>query len=132
MSKDLKLPTDRSFGFTIAGALAVIGAVLMWRSHRFGVPFLGVAAAFALAALTVPRILRPLNVVWMYFGMLLNKIVSPLILGLIFFVLFTPVSLLFRVMGRDVLRRKYEPKSRSYWIDRSPPGPGGDSFPRQF
>jgi predicted membrane metal-binding protein len=133
MSKALKMPTDRSFGLTFAGVFAVVGAWLTWRAHRLGVPALGLAVLFALVALTVPRILHPLNVVWAYFGLLLNKIVSPIVLGAIFFVLFTPVSLLFRLIGRDILRRSYERDLRSYWIDRTPPGPDGKtSFPRQF
>lgn len=132
MSKVLKIPTDRSFGFTFAAVFALLGAWLTWRANRFGVPVLGAAAAFALIAIAIPRILHPLNVGWMHFGMLLSKIVSPIVLGVIFFVLFVPVGLFFRLTGRDILRRSFERDRPSYWIDRTPPGPDGKSFPRQF
>jgi hypothetical protein len=94
---------------------------------------LGVATAFAVLALLFARILHPLNVAWMWFGGILHRIVSPLMLGLIYFGVFTPVALFFRLRGRDVLNRKFEPSQPSYWLDRTPPGPDAErSFPRQF
>lgn len=132
MKKPLKIPTDRSFGLTFAGVFVVIGAYLLWKGRSFGLPALGIAAAFALLALALPRILHPLNIAWGYLGLLLNKVVSPVVLGIIFLVVFVPIGLLFRVTGRDALRRTFEPKSRSYWVDRDPPGPEGKSLSRQF
>lgn len=133
MSKgELKIPSDRSFGFTFAVAFSLIGAWLWWRQSKAGLPLIGAGALFALIAMTVPRILHPLNVVWMRFGLLLNKIVSPIMLGVIFYVVFAPVGLLFRLIGRDALHRKFDRQRASYWIQRTPPGPPGDSFPQQF
>ena len=132
MDRSLKIPTDRSFGFTFAVVFTLIGGWMVWRANRFGLPFLGTAAAFALMALAVPRVLHPLNVAWMHFGLLLNRIVSPIVMGLIFFGIFTPVALLFRLKGRDALRRSFERGLGSYWIDRTPPGPDGKTLPRQF
>jgi len=69
----------------------------------------------------------------MWFGGVLNRVVSPVILGLIYFAVFTPVALFFAVSGRDALNRKFEPSKPSYWLDRTPPGPEAErSFPRQF
>jgi predicted membrane metal-binding protein len=132
MKSALKIPTDRSFGFTFAVVFGVIGAWLLWRSSRFGLPALSLSALFAVIALTVPRILHPLNVVWMRFGALLNRIVSPVILGVIFLGVFVPVGLWFRISGRDALHRSFERNLRTYWIDRVPPGPTRSNFPRQF
>jgi predicted membrane metal-binding protein len=132
MAKPLKKPTDRSFGFTFAAVFAIAGAWLMWRGSRYGLPALGIAVVFAAIALVAARLLHPLNVVWMHFGLLLNKIVSPIVLGVIFFGIFAPIGLFFRITGRDALRRSFERGLPSYWIDRTPPGPDGKSFPRQF
>jgi len=132
MNTPVKLPSDRSFGFTIAIALSLIGGWAWWKARRWGLPVVGVGAAFALFAVLLPRALRPLNIVWMKFGALLNMIVSPIIMGVIFFVVFTPVSLFFRLTGRDALRRRFERGLPSYWQDRTPPGPDGASLPRQF
>jgi predicted membrane metal-binding protein len=132
MDKTVKIPSDRSFGFTFAVVFTLIGGSLLWRANRFGVFLLAAAAAFALVAVAAPRVLHPLNVVWMHVGLLLNRIVNPIVMGVIFFGLFTPVALFFRLKGRDALRRSFERRLASYWIDRLPPGPDGNTFPRQF
>lgn len=132
MDKQPKLPSDRSFGFTFAVVFALLGGWLYWRGNQYGLPAFLVSAAFAFLSLTIPRLLHPLNVVWMKFGLLLNKIVSPIVLGAIFFIVITPVGLFFRVTGRDALRRAFEKSASTYWIERTPPGPNSSSFPRQF
>jgi hypothetical protein len=68
----------------------------------------------------------------MHFGLLLNKVVSPVVMGVIFFVIFAPVGIFFRLTGRDALRRSFERDLTTYWIDRKPPGPDGKTLPRQF
>lgn len=132
MKTPVKLPSDRSFGFTFAVVFSLLGGWLWWKASRFGLPLVGVGAAFALVAMLLPRVLRPLNIAWMWFGALLNMIVSPVIMGLIFFLVFTPVSLFFRLTGRDALRRRFDRALPSYWLNRTPPGPDGASLPRQF
>lgn len=127
------LPTDRSFGLTFAGVFTVLAAWLAYKGSGHWIASLSVAAAFGLLALVFARILHPLNVAWMWFGGVLNRIVSPIVLGIIFFVVFTPVSLIFKLRGRDILSRKFEPSQPSYWLHRTPPGPDAErSFPRQF
>lgn len=132
MKKGPKIPTDRSFGFTFAVVFGLVAGWLFWRSNRYAVPVAAFAGAFAVLGWLAPRVLHPLNVVWMRFGLLLNRIVSPIVLGIIFFGVFTPVSMLFRLIGRDALRRSFVRDQASYWIERSPPGPEGKSFPQQF
>jgi Saxitoxin biosynthesis operon protein SxtJ len=127
-----KIPTDRSFGCTFAVVFGLLGAWLLWRSNRFAVPVLGLGGLFAVAAVTIPRILHPLNVAWMHLGLLLNRVVSPIVLGAIFLLVFVPVGLWFRISGRDALHRSFDRDLRSYWIDRVPPGPTRSNFPRQF
>jgi predicted membrane metal-binding protein len=132
MKTPVKLPSDKSFGFTFTVVFALVGGWLWWKASRWGLPLLGVAAGFALAATLVPRVLHPLNVAWMYFGALLNMIVSPIIMGAIYFVVFTPVSLFFKITKRDALHRRFDGKLPSYWLERKPPGPDGATLPRQF
>ena len=132
MAEAIRTATDRSFGFTFAGLFALLGSWLLWHSNPLGIAMLGVAAVFGTVGALAPGWLHFLNVVWTRFGLLLNKIVSPIVLGAIFVVVFVPVSVVFRLMGRDVLKRKFESGLATYWVDRSPPGPGGESFPRQF
>jgi hypothetical protein len=69
----------------------------------------------------------------MKLGQILNAIVSPLVLGVVFFGLITPIAVFMRIRGRDVLRMRADPKASSYWVPREPPGPDPvQSFPRQF
>jgi hypothetical protein len=132
MKGPLKLPTDRSFGFTFAVVFALLGGWLLWKASPWGIYALGASAAFAVLAVVVPKILHPLNVVWMRFAALLNMVVTPIVMGVIYFGIFTPVALVFRIKGRDALRRSFERDGATYWIDRTPPGPDGQTLPRQF
>lgn len=133
---DVPLPSDRSFGLTFATVFGILAGVGLWRGWMAGelwLYFLAASVAFLIVSFAFPRILRPLNKVWMLFGAFLHKVVSPIMLGVIYFIVMTPVALFFKITGRDELRRKYDPSAKSYWIMREPPGPDGpSSFPRQF
>jgi predicted membrane metal-binding protein len=126
------LPSDRSFGLLFTVVSGLLGAWMLWKDNRFAGVAFGIAALFLLAALAYPRILRPLNVAWMHLGLLLNRVVSPIVMGVIYFGLVTPIATVMRLRGRDVLLRRFDPELGSYWIERDPPGPDGSSFPRQF
>lgn len=127
------LPSDRSFGLTFAAVFAALSGWLAYEGSTHWMASLGAAAVFALLAVSVARVLHPLNVAWMWVGRVMNQIVSPVVLGLIYFVVFTPVALLFWLRGRDPLNRKFDSSRSSYWLDRTPPGPDARrSFPHQF
>ena len=127
------LPSDRSFGLTFAAVFALLAGWMAYKGNGHWTASLIASAGFAVLALVIPRFLYPLNVAWMWFGGVLNRIVSPIVLGIIFFAVFTPVAMVFKLRGRDLLARKFEPSRPSYWLDRTPPGPDAErSFPRQF
>lgn len=127
-----KSSSDRGFGLVFAVVFTIValwpltgdGGVRLWS--------LAVAGLFCGFALLKPAVLAPLNRLWFRFGMLLQKVVSPLILGLLFFAVFTPLGALMRLTGRDPLHRRWEPDSATYWIDREPPGPDPKTMPKQF
>ena len=124
--------SDRGFGLVFAGFFALVSAFSWWRGHAGWHWTLPLAAVFLVIAYTYPRVLAPLNVVWMKFGLLLHKVVTPLILGLLFFVTITPIGLIMRAFGKDFLRTKMDPGAKSYWIERAPPGPPPQSMKNQF
>lgn len=126
------LPTERSFGLTFAAVFAIVGAWLVWKGSPYWILAVAAAAMFLLAAFAFPKVLHPLNVAWMRLGRLLNWVVSPVVMGVIFFGVLTPVAMLMRLRGRDALHRKFDSRSASYWISRDPPGPEGPSFQRQY
>lgn len=127
------LPSNRNFGFLFAGVFALLSAYAAYHggepSKVYGWLIAGVVVG--LVAIIAPGALSPFNRVWMKLGDLMGKVVSPLVLGVIFFLLITPVGLIGRLFGRDELRLKRS-SGNTYWIDRDPSGPAGDSFKNQF
>lgn len=124
--------SDRGFGFVFAGFFGIVSALSLWWSGgawRWALPL---AAAFLLVALVYPRLLGPLNRLWLKFGLLLYKVMNPLILGLLFFVTIMPIGLVMRAFGKDFLRLRLDRTAKSYWIDRTPPGPPPQSMRNQF
>jgi hypothetical protein len=82
--------------------------------------------------LTVPKLLRPLNRVWFLFGLVLNKVFNPLVMGLLFFLTVTPLGLLMRSLGKRPLDLDFDKQTKSYWILRTPPGPAPETMKKQF
>ena len=124
--------SDRSFGLVFAVVFLLIGCwPLIHREppHWWAIV---VSAVFAATALLKPALLAGLNRLWLKLGLLLAKIVSPVVLALLFYVTVTPVGLLMRAAGKDPLRLKLDPGADSYWIPRKPPGPPPDSMTNQF
>jgi hypothetical protein len=119
------IPSDRKFGWTFTALFMLAGALYQ--------PWL-IALAALLAAVTTTRAhwLAPLKHAWMKLGEILNYVVSPVVLGVIFFALFTPVAMLMRMAGRDAMKRRYEAAAPTYWQRRDPPGPADDSFRQMF
>ncbi|SJZ89910.1 hypothetical protein SAMN02745126_02771 [Enhydrobacter aerosaccus] len=128
----VKAGSDRGFGLVFAGFFALVSGLSWWRGHAGWHWTLPLAVAFLLVALVYPRILNPLNRLWLKFGLLLYKVVNPIVLGLLFFLTITPIGLLMRAGGKDFLRLKLDRGARSYWIDRTPPGPPPQSMRNQF
>ena len=85
-----------------------------------------------MAALAAPKILTPLNRAWTALGTLLHAVVNPLVLGVLFYLVFTPFGWVLRRRGKDFLRLRPAPGAPTYWIARQPPGPPPASMSRQF
>src|SRR6516225_10334139 len=94
--------------------------------------WLAAAVIFALVAFYRPSLLAPLNRLWSKLGLVLFAVVSPLVLGIVYYGCITPVGWLMRLSGKDPLRLRFEPERKSYWEARRPPGPPPDSLMKQF
>src|SRR5437868_2654177 len=97
---DVKMGSSRSFGLVFAAVFLIIGAIKWWHDSAWAIWFLIAAAGFAAAALLVPGLLAPLNRLWFRFGLLLHAVVSPVIMGLMFYVTITPIGWLMRALGK--------------------------------
>ena len=129
---DVKSGSDRSFGIVFAVVFAIIGLLPLWNGENIRIWALVITGLFLAAALIYPKMLGPLNRIWFQFGLLLHKIVSPLIMGLIFFGAVMPTGLLMRLFGKKPLDLDFDPSLQSYWIHRTPPSPEPGSMKRQF
>ena len=124
--------SDRSFGFVFAVVFALIAGWPLWHAEPPRWWAAGIAAAFTLAALARPGILHPLNRAWLALGRLLHLVVSPLVMGAIFFLCVTPIGWIMRLRGKDVLSLARRSDLSSYWIAREPPKPQSQSMKNQF
>ena len=124
--------SSRSFGLVIGLAFVLIG---IWK-HESGawsyLVWIAIGAVFLLLAIFMPRLLRPAKTLWLRFGQLLGRFLSPVMLSAVYVLSIVPVGLLLKLSGKDSLQRRRDPKSESYWIARSAPGPDPASLKNQF
>jgi saxitoxin biosynthesis operon SxtJ-like protein len=130
--EELKASSDRGFGLVFAAFCAIVAALSLYTgSHRW--PWwLAAAVIFALVAYVRPGVLAPLNRLWTKLGLLLFTVISPIVLGLIFFACVAPIGWIMRLTKKDPLRLRFEPEAGTYWIPREPPGPRPDTLKNQF
>lgn len=119
------LPSDRSFGWTFTGIFVIVGLFLQpWA--------LALAALFGTLTMVSPSSLGALNRGWMRLGAALHRVVSPVVMGLLYFGVFTPMGFVMRLSGWDAMKRTWDPAAKSYWSRRDPAGPAEDSFKNLF
>jgi hypothetical protein len=124
--------SDRSFGWVFTGFFALLAFLPLLRGKPLRSWALGVSGGFLLLALVRPRLLHPLNRLWTRLAVLISKVTNPIMTGLMFYVLFTPVAIVLRLLGKDLLRLKGQPAAKTFWIPREPPGPAPETMRNQF
>ena len=117
---DVKISSNRSFGIVFFVVFSLIALYPLSYGGEIRIWSLIISLIFIILGLLNSKILAPLNKIWFKFGILLGKIVSPLIMGIIFFLVVTPIGLIMRLLGKDVLNLKYN-KNKSYWIEKNGP-----------
>ena len=131
--KPANLPSNRTFGLLFIGVFAILGGYGIWKGWSTGLinALFMISAGLVVVTLFTPKLLTPFNKAWYQLGLLLGKVVSPIVLGVLFFIVITPVALVMRLAGRDALKLRKQ-NVESHWIDRKPPGPEPESFKEQF
>jgi len=118
-TEKVEIGSDRSFGYIFGGACVFFSLLITWRWEGVSVWWLtAVGAGFIAIGSIQPKWLHGLNILWMKFGALLHRIISPLILGLVFWVAVVPTALFLKLVGKDPLRLAKRPPGESFWIDR--------------
>lgn len=129
---DVELPSNRKFGFLFTLVFIFFGWYFFNKSEIYIGCFLIILSIITLLVTLInAELLVPLNKLWMRFGLLLGMIVSPIILGVMFFCLFTPIALFMKLFGRDELRLKFKGYSSS-WKDRTTTNSQSEAFKHQF
>jgi hypothetical protein len=126
------IPTNRSFGLVFVVFFAIVGLWPLPWGDPVRVWALAASGATLVCALVWPSLLQGPNRLWMRFGALLHTITSPIVLGIIFYVLILPVGVVRRWFGADPLSLRRDASRTSYWEPREPPGPPPESMNDQF
>ena len=129
--EEIKVPPDRSFGVVFTLVFLAMGIWVVSEGQSKGWLFFVIAALFLVVAIARPCILGPLNRAWTKFGLLLGQVFNPLLLGVVFFLVVTPIAVVMRLWGKDFLHLN-KSGLKSYWIDRSSAGQKIGSMTKQF
>lgn len=116
----VKMGSEKQFGLVFALFFAVLACFPLVNGGMVNIYLFGVAVTLCLISLVCPRIFKPFNVVWFKFGLFLHKIVSPIALGTIFFIVLTPVAALKKVFGSSSLDLRFDPSAKTYWKKKKP------------
>ena len=120
MGSEKNKSTNKSFGIVFFIVFFLIGIYPLFNEHNIRIWSILISLVFLILGLLNSKILTPLNKLWFKFGLLLGKIISPLIMGIIFFLVVTPIGLFMRMLGKDLLNLKKN-SNNSYWIDKTDP-----------
>ena len=130
--RGIELPSNRKFGFLFSSLFIAVSLYLFYIDLVISAIFFGfISIIFATISLFKDNLLLPLNKLWMHFGMLIGRIMSPIILGMLFFFLITPIGIGMRIFRRDELRLK-PLSTQSLWKLRNQEDLDGNSFNQQF
>lgn len=115
-----KTASERSFGYTVGGIFAALSLIWAYTGHfPFWWALIPAVPLIALAAIQ-PTLLAPINKLWFKLGMLLGMVISPIVLGLVYYAFITPYAVILRLMGKKMLDLDFDPNAKSYWIMREP------------
>ena len=129
---NVEMGSERGFALVFASFFAVVGCWPLVHGNAPRLWAFAIAAVFLVLGLSRPSLLRPLNIAWFKLSLLLAKIVTPIVMGLLYVTTIIPTSLVLRGRGKDLLGLALQPGCNSYWIIRKPPGPEAGSMKRQF
>jgi len=127
--------SDRGFGLSVGGILALIGAYRIWPNEALdtiGIVLLIIATPLIFFGCVYPSILAPLNRAWMKLGLIMFKVVNPVIMFAVYVLTIVPIGLMLKIASKDPMRMKFDKTTKTYWIERDPVGPAPETMKNQF
>ena len=117
----IKVSSNRSFGLVFFIVFIIIALWPLTSEDSIRIWSIILSLIFSILGLINSKLLTPLNQLWFKFGITLGAIVAPVVMGIVFFLVVTPTSLILNIMGKDLLNKKYDKKKKTYWIKRNTP-----------
>ena len=114
----IKISSNRNFGLVFFIVFLIVSIWPLTYDEPVRIWCAIISSVFLILGLMNSKLLTPLNKLWFKFGMILGAIVAPIVMVFIFFLVVTPIGLVMRIMGRDLLNKKYDKKKNTYWINR--------------
>lgn len=127
-----KISSNRSFGLVFSGVFFTLAFFAWKKGSGYLTTWIVFGVVMLIMALALPTYLAPLNKSWNRLGLLLHYIVTPIVMFLMFFVVFMPLGFVLRLFGKLSLKKKFDPQIQTYWITRSEPGPKPESMKLSF
>ena len=115
----IKISSNRNFGLVFFFVFLIVSLWPLLNENSPRIWSIVIAVIFLILGLLNSKLLTPLNKLWFKFGLFLGSIISPIIMGIIFFLVIAPTGLVMKLMGKDLLDKKYDNKKKSYWINRT-------------
>ena len=115
----IKIGSNRNFGLVFFFVFLIVGLWPLLNGGPFRIWSIVIAIIFLILGLVNSKLLTPLNKLWFKFGLFLGSIVSPIVMGIVFFLVITPTGFVMKIMGKDLLNKKKDNDKKSYWINRS-------------
>jgi len=129
---EAKRSSDRAFGYTVGAVLILIAILRSALARNWSVWPLLLGLLLLSLAVVRPSLLGPFNRGWTTVGILLSKVMNPIFTAILFFIVVAPIGIILRLLGKDLLQVSWNRESKTYWIERKPPGPPPVSMTQQF
>lgn len=127
----LSASEGRKFGLTVGIAFLVITGILVWRDHMRAVPYVGaLGGLLVVAGLAIPTYLGPIQRAWMGLAHLISKVTTPIFMGVVYYVVLSPIGVLMRLFGRNPMRHPLS--DGGYWVERAKEQTQSGGMERQF
>ena len=115
----IRISSNRNFGLVFFFVFLIVSLLPLLKEEPFRIWSIVIAIIFLILGLMNSKLLTPLNKLWFKFGLFLGSIVSPIVMGIVFFLVITPIGFVMKIMGKDLLNKKKDNDKKSYWINRS-------------
>ena len=129
LKSKIKTSSNRNFGLVFFIVFLILGFWPITNGEEIRIWLVVISLIFLVLGMIKSKLLTPLNKLWFKFGMILGAIVAPVVMGAVFFLVVTPIGIVMRAMGKDLINKKHDKKKETYWITRKTPI---SSMKRQF